>query len=249
MIELVPVTGLPDVAPGDSPGALIAHALSSISVAPRPTDLLVVAQKIVSKAENRLVRLDSVIPSESALQAARELGNRDPRLIELVLRESRRIVRIGHGVLIVETLHGLICANAGVDLSNVDGGSTASLLPLNPDSSAASIAKDFHSATGINIPVLISDTFGRPWREGLVDVAIGVHGLVATRDHRDQTDAYGYKLRATVLAEADQLAAAAGLVFRKTARVPACLIRGFAFQPGEGRAAELLRNPEHDLFR
>lgn len=249
MIELVPITGLPEVTPGESPGLLIAHALGRLSLALLPTDVLVVAQKIVSKAENRLVRLDTVVPSEAALSTARELGNRDPRLIQLVLAESRRIVRTGHGVLIVETHHGFICANAGVDLSNVDGGSTASLLPVDPDRSAARIAEELHAATGIDVPVLISDTFGRPWREGLVDVAIGVHGLVATRDHRDQTDAYGYKLRATIMAEADQLAAAAGLVFRKTARVPACLVRGFEVQSGNGKAGDLLRNPQHDLFR
>ena len=249
MIKLVPITGLPEVTPGESPGVLIARALSHLSLTPLPTDVLVVAQKIISKAENRLVRLETVEPSEAAVATASELGNRDPRLIELVLRESRRIVRTGHGVLIVETHHGFICANAGVDLSNVAGGSTASLLPVDPDVSAARIAAELHAVKGVNIPVLISDTFGRPWREGLVDVAIGVHGLSATRDHRDHRDAYGYKLRATVMAEADQLAAAAGLIFRKTARVPACLIRGFEFQSGNGKARDLLRNPEHDLFR
>ncbi|MCC6589858.1 MAG: coenzyme F420-0:L-glutamate ligase [Bryobacterales bacterium] len=248
-MELVPITGLPEVVPGDSLGTLIARALSRLSFTLRSADVLAVAQKIVSKAENRLVRLDTMIPCESAIETARELGNRDPRLIELVLRESRRIVRMGHGVLIVETHHGLICANAGVDLSNVDGGNTASLLPVNPDASAARIASEVRAVTGVDVPVLIADTFGRPWREGLVDVAIGVHGMSPLRDHRRQTDAYGYQLRATVMAEADQLAAAAGLVFRKNGRIPACLIRGFEFQPGSGNASDLLRNPEHDLFR
>lgn len=226
--------------PGDALGGMIARALPCEAQA---GDLLVVAQKVVSKAEGRLVRLDTVAPSAFAMGMAETLGGKDARLIEVILRETRRIVRMDHGVLIVETHQGFVCANAGVDLSNVDGGATASLLPEDADRSAAQIARE------VKMPVIISDTFGRPWREGLLDVAIGVSGLAALRDYRNQTDPHGYRLRASVLAEADQLAAAAGLVFRKTAQVPACLIRGFDFQGGEGSGRDLLRDRAHDLFR
>jgi coenzyme F420-0:L-glutamate ligase/coenzyme F420-1:gamma-L-glutamate ligase len=243
---VLPLAGIPEVKPGDALGELIVRAL----VGPlHPGDLLVVAQKVVSKSEGRLVRLDAVTPSEFAVNVANSLGGKDARLIEIILRETKRIVRMDGGVLIVETHQGFVCANGGVDLSNVDGGATASLLPLDADRSAAHIARALEAAKGVTVAVIISDTFGRPWREGLVDVAIGVHGLAALRDYREQSDAHGYKLRATLLAEADQLAAAAGLLFRKNDRVPACLIRGFDFQAGEGTAQHLLRDPEHDLFR
>jgi coenzyme F420-0:L-glutamate ligase/coenzyme F420-1:gamma-L-glutamate ligase len=246
MIQLVPVTGIPEVKPGDALGELILRALRGPL---HRGDVLIVAQKVVSKAEERLVRLDTIAPSEFAVSVARTLGGKDARLIEIILGETRRIVRMDHGVLIVETHQGFVCANGGVDLSNVDGGATASLLPLDADRSAAHIARAVETATGIHIPVIISDTFGRPWREGLVDVAIGVHGMAALRDYRHQADPHGYMLRATVLAEADQLAAAAGLLFRKSSGVPACIIRGFDCQEGEGAAQHLLRHPEHDLFR
>ena len=240
MIQLLPVTGIGEVKPGDALGAMIARALPGEAQA---GDLLVVAQKVVSKAEGRLVRIDTVAPSAFAMSVAETLGGKDARLIEIVLRETRRIVRMDHGVLIVETHQGYVCANAGVDVSNVDGGETVSLLPEDADRSAALIARE------VKMPVIISDTFGRPWREGLLDVAIGVSGLAALRDYRNQTDGHGYRLRATVLAEADQLAGAAGLVFGKTAQVPACLVRGFAFQEGEGSWRDLLRDRAHDLFR
>jgi coenzyme F420-0:L-glutamate ligase/coenzyme F420-1:gamma-L-glutamate ligase len=246
MIQLAPVAGIPEVTPGDALGELIVRVL------PGPLhrgDVLVVAQKVVSKAEGRLVRLDTITPSEFAVSVARTLGGKDARLIEIILGEAKRIVRMDHGVLIVETHQGFVCANGGVDLSNVDGGTTASLLPLDADRSAGHIARAVEAATGIHIPVIISDTFGRPWREGLVDVAIGVHGMAALRDYRHQSDPHGYTLRATVLAEADQLAAAAGLLFRKNSGVPACIIRGFDCQEGEGGVQHLIRNPDHDLFR
>jgi len=246
VIQLLPVSGIPEVQPGDAVGELIARALPDRL---QPGDLLVVAQKVVSKSEGRLVCLDTVTPSGFAVKVAQTLGGKDARLVEIILGETKRIVRMDRGVLIVETHQGFVCANGGVDLSNVDGGTTASLLPLDADQSAADIARAVEAARGTRVPVIISDTFGRPWREGLVDVAIGVHGLAALRDYRHQTDPHGYQLRATILAEADQLAAAAGLLFRKNARVPACLVRGFDFQVGEGAAQHLLRDPEHDLFR
>lgn len=246
MIQLAPIEGIPEVKTGDDLGGLIAHAL------PGPLhagDILAVAQKVVSKAEGRVVRLEAITPSDFAVSVARTLGGKDARVIEIILGETKRIVRMDHGVLIVETHQGLVCANAGVDLSNVDGGLSASLLPRDAGRSAAQIARAMEAATGIRVAVIISDTFGRPWREGLVDVAIGIHGLAALRDYRHQSDVYGYTLRATVLAEADQLAAAAGLLFRKNNGVPACIIRGFDYQESDGSVKDLLRDPGQDLFR
>jgi coenzyme F420-0:L-glutamate ligase/coenzyme F420-1:gamma-L-glutamate ligase len=228
---------MPEAVPGAPLGQWIADA-----VAIEQGDTLVVAQKIVSKAEGRIVKLADVTPSEFARQIAE---GRDARLVEIVLRETRRIVRMDRGVIIAETAHGFVCANAGVDLSNVDGGASATLLPLDPDASAARIAGEI----GVAVGVIISDTFGRPWREGLVDVAIGMHGFAATTDCRGQADSYGYPLQATILADADQLAAAAGLIFRKTARVPVCLIRGFSVTSGPGKARDLVRPRDKDLFR
>jgi coenzyme F420-0:L-glutamate ligase/coenzyme F420-1:gamma-L-glutamate ligase len=228
---------MPEAVPGAPLGRWIADA-----VAIEQGDTLVVAQKIVSKAEGRIVKLADVTPSEFARQIAE---GRDARLVEIVLRETRRIVRMDRGVIIAETAHGFVCANAGVDLSNVDGGASATLLPLDPDASAARIAGEI----GVAVGVIISDTFGRPWREGLVDVAIGMHGFAATTDCRGQADSYGYPLQATILADADQLAAAAGLIFRKTARVPVCLIRGFSVTSGHGKARDLVRPRDRDLFR
>jgi coenzyme F420-0:L-glutamate ligase/coenzyme F420-1:gamma-L-glutamate ligase len=237
LIQLLPVLGIPDVSPGAPLGQWIAEA-----VAIEPGDILVVAQKIVSKSEGRIVKLEDITPSDFAKQIAE---GRDARLVELVLRETRRIVRMDRGVIIAETAHGFVCANAGVDLSNVDGGASATLLPLDPDASAARIAGEI----GVAVGVIISDTFGRAWREGLVDVAIGMHGFAATTDCRGQKDSHGYPLQATILADADQLAAAAGLIFRKTAQVPVCLIRGFSVTPGHGTARDLVRPREKDLFR
>lgn len=246
MIQLLPVHGIPEVTPGARLGALIAGVAAQCGLPVQPGDIFVVAQKVVSKAEGRLVKLADVTPSAFARQIA---GGRDPRLLEVVLRETKRIVRMDHGVLIAETSHGFVCANAGVDLSNVDGGASVSLLPVDPDASAARVASEISSLTGSWVGVVVSDTFGRPWREGLVDVAIGVSGFAAATDCRGELDAHGQLLQATILADADQLAAAAGLVFRKTARVPVCLIRGFSVAPRAGSARDLVRPPEKDLFR
>ena len=246
MILLLPVRGIPEAEPGAPLGRWIVDALAAGGQAIERGDILVVAQKIVSKAEGRVVKLAGVTASDFAMRIAE---GRDARVLELVLRETRRIVRMDRGVLIAETAHGFVCANAGVDLSNVDGGASASLLPLDPDASAARIAGEIESITGAAVGVIVSDTFGRPWREGLVDVAIGMHGFAATADCRGQVDPHGYPLQATILADADQLAAAAGLVFRKTERVPVCLIRGFRLTPGQGTARDLVRPPEKDLFR
>ncbi len=249
MILLLPVQGLPEAVPGSPLGSWIVSALKRGGQTLQPGDILVVAQKFVSKAEGRLVRLADVTPSEFALRIAAGMGGRDARVVEVVLRESKRIVRMDHGVLIAETTHGFVCANAGVDLSNVDGGASVSLLPVDPDESARRLAEEIRAATGCTVSVIVSDTFGRAWREGLVDVAIGLSGFAAASDCRGQVDSHGHPLQATILADADQLAAAAGLVFRKTAQVPVCLIRGFRVVPGEGSARDLVRDPARDLFR
>ena len=169
-------------------------------------------------------------------------------MVELALREAKRVVRKKH-VLITETRHGLVCANSGVDVSNVDGGKTAVLLPLDPDRSAAQIHRRLKKRTGLHVPVIIADSFGRPWREGLCEVAIGVAGMKVIHDYRGRADAYGYKMHATEEAVADELACVAGLVCGKDGRVPACIIRGFSYRRGNGSAQQLVRPAEKDLFR
>jgi coenzyme F420-0:L-glutamate ligase/coenzyme F420-1:gamma-L-glutamate ligase len=247
-IELTGIEGLPEIRPGDDLAALLASAAEGCRVRLRAGDVLVIAQKVVSKAESRLVDLDTVAPSPFAIEIAASM-QKDPAMIEVVLRESRRIVRMDQRLLIVETRHGFVCANAGVDASNVPGDRMVSLLPLDPDASAAALRKRLRDLTGVEVAIIISDTFGRPWREGLVNVAIGVAGLEPLHDFRGQQDPYGYTLHATVLAAADELAAAAGLVMGKVDRIPAVLVRGFRFEAGEAKATALIRPPEHDLFR
>jgi len=210
--------------------------------------VLVVAQKAVSKAEGRLVALDTVAPSPFAIDYARRY-DKDARHVEVVLNESRRIVRMDHGVLIVETHHGLVCANAGVDASNVEGVDVLCLLPVDPDASAAQLAEAVNDRTGRRVAVIISDTFGRPWREGQTNVAIGMAGMNPLRNYAGQRDQYGYELRVTLLCVADELAGAAELVMGKIDRVPVAVVRGFEYQPEEGSAQLLVRAAERDLFR
>jgi coenzyme F420-0:L-glutamate ligase/coenzyme F420-1:gamma-L-glutamate ligase len=236
-IRLAAIEGIPEIHPGDDLATLLAER------APDGPGVMVVAQKIVSKAEGRLVRLSEVKPSPRAIELAEKV-DKDPRQVELVLRESRRIVRAVPGVLICETHHGLICANAGVDMSNAPDDETAVLLPEQPDVSAERIRQ----ALGSGRAVIISDTFGRPWREGLVDVAIGVAGLAPLRDFTGGTDLRGRELLVTVMAYADQLAAAAGILMEKEAGLPAIWIEGLPIE-GEGGLGDLLRDPELDLFR
>jgi coenzyme F420-0:L-glutamate ligase / coenzyme F420-1:gamma-L-glutamate ligase len=238
-LEIVALSNLPEVRPGDDLATLIRPAANidqSVIVA--------VAQKIVSKSEGAIIDLRTIQPSALARSWAAE-WNKDARLIELILSQSRRIVKMDRGVIIAETQHGFVCANAGVDQSNVSGDDFATVLPVDPDASASRL----HTNLGCGA-VIITDTFGRPWREGLVDVAIGVAGLDALDDHRGRADRHGRKLASTIIAVADQLAAAAGLVMRKDAGCPVALIRGFEWQPSaDGSARALLRKPEQDLFR
>jgi len=239
-IEIVGLSGIPEVRRGDDLAALIRNAAGSSLDSGA---IVAVAQKVVSKCEGAVVDLRTIEPSPAACNWAAQ-WHKDARLIELILRQSRRIVKMDRGVLIAETCHGLVCANAGVDRSNVPGEDHATILPADPDASARRLRK----ALGCGA-VIITDTFGRPWREGLVNVAIGVSGLEALEDCRGRRDRNGRVLEATVIATADELAAAAGLVMRKAEGVPAVLIKGFVWQPAEGLARALVRPPERDLFR
>jgi len=211
-------------------------------------DILVVKHKIVSKAEGRLVDLATIKPSAGSVAWAKKY-KLDARVIQLALRESRAVIRRKNGVLITETRHGFICANSGVDVSNVDGGRHALLLPTDPDRSARELHRELKKRTALAIPVLITDSFGRPWREGLVDFCIGIAGMKALRDDRGSRDPHGYTLQASLEAVADELACAAALLCGKLNRTPACIVRGFPHEPARGRARDLLRPAANDLFR
>ncbi|MBI4265673.1 MAG: coenzyme F420-0:L-glutamate ligase [Acidobacteria bacterium] len=237
-----------DIAPGADLAQIIVEAARAQGVGLTGGDILVVTQKIVSKSEGRLVDLSTVAPSAFAAQAASLLG-RDPRVVEVVLRETRRVVRMDHRAIITETRHGLVCANAGVDESNVAGDDTVALLPSDADASAARLRRGLGELAGVEPAVIISDTFGRPWREGFVNVAIGVAGMEPLKDYRGQPDAEGHVLRATILAVADELASAAELVMGKVDEVPVAVVRGYAYTPGEGTASQMVRPRERDMFR
>ena len=245
-LRLVPLHGIPHVEPGDDLAELLRTAAQRAGVQLRG-GVLVVCQKIVSKAEGRLVALADVEPSERALQIAAE-DDKDPRQIEVVLRETKRLVRRGHAVMICETRHGFVCANAGVDLSNSTDEGIAVLLPVDPDASAARLREELLAAESAALAVIVTDTFGRPWREGLVDMAIGSAGIQPIEAVRGRLDLRGRELTVTATATADQLAAAAGLLMVKDAGVPAVWVEGIS-PTGDGRVAETLREPELDLFR
>jgi coenzyme F420-0:L-glutamate ligase / coenzyme F420-1:gamma-L-glutamate ligase len=249
-LEVFVIPGLPEIRKGDKLARLIAQAAESAGIKFCDADILVVAQKIVSKAEGQTVGLSSVKPSERARAFAKALG-KDARLVEVILRESRRILR-SERVLIVETHHGLVCANAGVDHSNVPGKDCVTLLPKNPDASARRLAAELRKRTGKKLAVIISDTFGRPWRLGLTNVAIGAAGIPALLDLRGQRDGVRKLLQTTVLAVADELASAAGLLMEKAAGTPVVVIRGYGFEGRELQAAgagSMIRPAKEDLFR
>jgi coenzyme F420-0:L-glutamate ligase / coenzyme F420-1:gamma-L-glutamate ligase len=248
-LEVFAVPGLPEIREGDDLARLIAEAAKRAKIKFQRGDVLVVAQKIVSKAEGQIVRLTGVEPSEKASELAKNL-EKDPRLVEIILRESRRILR-AERVLIVETHHGLVCANAGVDHSNVPGEDNVSVLPRDPDDSARRLAATLRKETGKRVGVIISDTFGRPWRLGLTNVAIGACGVPVLRDLRGQRDRTKKLLTATVLAVADELASVAGLLMQKTSGTPVVVIRGYRFRAAESRAcaASMVRPAKEDLFR
>jgi coenzyme F420-0:L-glutamate ligase/coenzyme F420-1:gamma-L-glutamate ligase len=245
--EVIGIEGLGEIRPGDDLARLIMEAAARQGSPLCAADLLVVGQKVVSKAEGRLVRLDDVTPSPAALSMAAQLG-RDPRLVEVILRESRRIVRMDRGVLITETHHGWICANAGVDQSNVERDWVA-LLPEDSDRSARRLREAVRERAGLDVAVIIADTFGRPWREGLTNVAVGVSGLQPLRSYLGECDPAGHVLQATILAVADEVAGAAELVMGKLSRIPVAVVRGLGWAPGEEGSKPLLRDPARDLFR
>jgi len=245
-LEIIGLTGLPEITAGVALAPLMVAALDRAGMSLAPTDVMVVTQKIVSKSEGCEVDLATIEPSASA-RAWSAAYDKDPRLLELVLREAIRVVRMDRGVLITETRHGLVCANSGVDVSNAQPGH-ALTLPPDPDASAARLRAGVAAATGVAPGVVISDTFGRPWREGLVNVAIGLAGVRAFDDHRGERDVFGRVLHASVLAIADEVASAAELVMSKTRQVPVVLVRGLDFG-GAGRGRDLLREPGRDLFR
>jgi coenzyme F420-0:L-glutamate ligase/coenzyme F420-1:gamma-L-glutamate ligase len=247
-IRIIPIPVKREVRPGDSLADELQIALRENQIRLVLGDILIVKHKIVSKAEGQLVDLNTIKPSPSSRTWARRY-KLDARVTELALKQSKRVVRRRHGVLITETRHGFVCANAGVDVSNVDGGQHALLLPEDPDRSAARLHRKLKKRWKLPIPVIVTDSFGRPWREGLTEVALGVAGMKALRDYRGSSDPYGYPLRVTLDAVADELACAAGLVTGKLGRTPFVIIRGFRYQRARGSARELIRPASHNLFR
>jgi coenzyme F420-0:L-glutamate ligase/coenzyme F420-1:gamma-L-glutamate ligase len=248
------IPGLPEIRPGDDLAGALAAALRRSGLTLEVGDILVLAHKIVSKAEGRLVKLSTVTPSDRARELGRAL-NKDPRKVEVILRESERVLRAEkkadheQGVLICRHRMGFTSANAAVDESNIPEAETVALLPEDPDASARRIRAGLRELTGVAIGLLISDTFGRPWRVGLVNVAIGLAGVPACLDWRGQPDAYGRPLQVTRPAFADEVAAAAGLLMGKRAMTPAILVRGLAWTEASGSARELVRPEEEDLFK
>lgn len=246
-LHVFAVHGLPEVTRDADIAGLIAAAVAREDRRVDGGDVFVVAQKIVSKAEGAIVRLDAVTPSPMATQWAVEHG-KDARIVEVIFRESRRIVRMDRDILIAETRHGFVCANAGVDASNVPPG-FVTVLPADPDASAERLRGALSTRFGTPVAVIVSDTFGRPWREGVVNVALGVAGLQPLLDYRGTVDSFGRRLTSTVIAVADELAGAAEIVTRKAAGTPVAIVRGAADWIGQGTGRMLVRDPEHDLFR
>ena len=245
--RVIGIPGLPEIRSGSGLGELVCQAVRAASLEVVDRDIFVVTQKVVSKDEGRTVRLESVKPSRLARAWAGELG-KDPALVEVILSQSRRIVRMDRGRLIVETHHGFVCANAGVDQSNTAAGEVT-LLPKDPDASARRLRSSLERSFRTHLAVIVSDTFGRPWREGLVNVAIGVAGLTPLMDYRGGLDSAGRRLEATAMAWADELAGAAEPIMGKTRGIPVAIIRGLTYPAAEGSARALIRAPKNDLFR
>jgi len=250
-MEILALDGIGEIVPGDDLGAAIVIALRATpgALPLRDDDVLVVTQKVVSKAEGALVDLTTIEPRPQAAAFA-ERWNRDARQVEVVLREARRVVRMTNGVVITETRHGFVCANGGIDASNMGrrSGDVVALLPEDPDASADRVRSTVVAALGVDVPVIVSDSFGRPWRWGIVDVAIGVSGMRPLDDLRGLPDADGRVMHSTVRATADEIASAAELALGKTARRPVALVRGAGPTRGEGRIADVVMPREFDLF-
>ena len=251
-LQVIPLEGIPEVRPGDDLPQMVVAALAATPTAlpAREDDVLVVTQKVVSKAEGAIADLTSIEPRAEAIAFA-ERWDRDARQVELVLRHARRVVRMANGVVITETPHGFVCANGGIDASNVgpESGSVVTLLPDDPDASAGRIRAAVRETTGVDVPVVVSDSFGRPWRFGIVDVAIGVSGLLPLDDLRGTPDHDGRVMKSTVRAVADELASAAELALGKRAGRPVALVRGASFTPGEGSIRDVVMPESLDLFR
>ena len=249
MLIILPVKGIPDIKKGDDLGKLILGKVEDQGDEFQQGDIAVISQKIVSKAEGRVLPLSKIIPSDFAKTIANETG-KDPRQVEVVLRESKKIIRMRAVHLITETSHGFICANAGVDQSNVGAKrDSVTLLPRDSDASADRIRKTIHHTTGKDVPVIITDTFGRAWRIGQVNFAIGISGMKPIHDYRGTKDMYRRTLQVTEIAVADELASAAELVMNKADRVPVVIVRGYRAPRGQGRVKDLIRPEEFDLFR
>ena len=246
-IEVIPLPGIPEVSKGDDLAALILDAVSRSSLALNDGDVVVVKQKVVSKAEGRVVRLGTVVPGRRAKSLAKRQG-KDPRLVELMLRESVRVVRAGHGVIITETKQGFVCANSGIDQSNVGRG-TVALLPADPDRSAHKLRRELENRSGKVLAVVVTDTFGRPWRLGQTDVAIGCSGVLPLIDYAGRRDKFGYELRVTEPSVVDEIAGAAELAIGKLNGIPAAIVRGIEYVRGEEGVKGMLMPPERDLFR
>lgn len=248
-VTITGVGGLPEIGAGDDLGAMIARACETQGTPIADGDVVVVTQKVVSKAEGRVLDLSGVEPSAEAREFA-DAWDKDARAVEVVLREAVRVVRMESGVIVTETRHGFVCANSGVDASNVGrGGDWVVLLPLDPDASARRIRAALREAAGADAAVIVSDTFGRPWREGAANVAIGAAGIEPLLDYRGRADDDGRELRATVIAVADEIAGAAELAMGKLARAPAAVVRGYAYARSESGVRPLIREAEKDLFR
>jgi coenzyme F420-0:L-glutamate ligase/coenzyme F420-1:gamma-L-glutamate ligase len=251
-LEVLALEGIPEIGPGDDLSAIVVAALRATQSAlpARDDDVLVVTQKVVSKAEGAVVDLTTIEPRPEVVAFAQR-WDRDARQVELVLREAKRVVRMANGLVITETRHGFVCANGGIDASNVGpgSGSVVTLLPVDPDASAARIRAAVRAATGVDVPVVVSDSFGRPWRFGIVDVAIGVSGLLPLDDLRGTPDRDGRVMKSTVRAVADELASAAELTLGKRAGRPVALVRGAAFTRGEGSIRDVVMPESFDLFR
>src|SRR4026209_774572 len=245
---VTPINGLPEILPGNDLAALIRDAARAQREEIRDGDIVVIAQKIVSKSEGRIVHLSDVVPGERAREMAAEAG-KDARQLEVVLGECAKIVRWERGILICETHHGFVCANAGVDRSNAGAPDTVVLLPVDPDASATRLREAFRTVTGAPVSVVVKDTFGRAWREGHTNVAIGIAGLPALKRYVGQRDPEGYELRVTEIAVADELAGAAELVMGKLDRCPVALVRGFTLDEPSETAQEYVRPADRDLFR
>ena len=244
--RVLAVPGIPDIEPGDELAGMVCDAADPIGI--EPNDIIVVAQKVVSKAEGAIVSVQDVSPSAEAMRVA-EITGQPPALVEVILSQSQRIVRMTRGVLITETIHGFVCANAGIDASNVKGDDLVTLLPKDADASAGRIRLAMETRFGGPVGVVVSDSFNRPWREGSVNVAIGVSGFYPLGDHRGRTDDHGVSLKSTLVSVADEVASAAQLVMGEFGRVPVAIVRGLEIAGRDGNAQLLLRDAKRDLFR